>query len=171
MISDDLDSGLFFQARPCAFKNAIFLMVFILHEWFFLCCARQSVTVPLCPAQQRCAYFTHFAETPHVMKVKRQARKGKANKEERLLQNYSDCTTTKKKNVVEGSLHEKLFPWSMLATMWRSRVQRWSVIIVIFLCSPWSEAWQDLTQNKQTKTSLLLYVEVKNHANKQNSLK
>lgn len=78
MLSDYLDVGLFFKANPCALKNAIFVMVFIVLEWFFRC-TEQSVAALLCPAHHPCAHFTHSVErgNPSCYERKWKAKKGK----------------------------------------------------------------------------------------------
>lgn len=70
MLSDYLDVGLFFKANPCALKNVIFVMVFIVLEWFFAapskvwlrCCVQLSTLVPT-------SHILWKVETLHVMKV------------------------------------------------------------------------------------------------------
>ena len=123
MLSDDLDLGLFFKAHPCALKNAIFVMVFIVHEWFFaapsimwLCyCVQLSTLVPT----------SHILLKPFISKWMA-GQDGKANvgrKNTRMCQVKTD---------VAESLHVKFSPGSMFLTKWGDNVQ-WILVIKVML--------------------------------------
>lgn len=79
-------------------------MAFTVHQWGFFCCAKQIEAVPLSPAQNPCAHFTHSVETLHVMKVNGRPRR--ESKQRKKVSGFQKVYDTKlMQEVCEQSSH------------------------------------------------------------------